>query len=445
MRGEATARGRKLAFDLNKIQVWSKGKTKETDERVAGVAQRLASGYKVGAYVPWSKGLSKENDERIAAMADKVSLTHQTTALRQRLDQLKRLTEDEIRKRIEVEGGTLQLISANDYVNDATPNIIVRCITCGVQTCGSMRKLQYHRCFNCNPMGSAAQSELAEFIKSLNVQIETNDRRVVCPLELDIFVPEHKLAIEYNGLYWHCINQKSSTYHQTKSERCTEVGVNLMHIFEDEWRDKRPIVESMIRHKLDLTPNRTSARKCVLVELSIDERRSFFDANHIDGDTNAKFALGLKQGDQALAAMSFRTPFHKKYQKSLEVARLCTKTQWSVAGGLSRLTEAARKKANVDGYTTLLTYVDSRLGTRESWSSAGWQRTGETSPRFWWTDFHDRFNRFKFKADAKRGLTEAQVAEEVGVVKIWGCKNVIYSINLSCSGSSTDATPDIVG
>jgi hypothetical protein len=427
LRAEATSVGRKLAFDNGDVVIWSKGLTKETDNRVATAANTLKEMYADGTLRPWSEGQTKATDPRVAAMAATMSLTHKRASLRSKLDEQKRLKLDEITARVEDSGKLILIDGGSDtYVNDNIATLRVRCKTCSNEWTSTLRRLQYGRCFFCDPGGSIAQHEVAAFVRSLGVEVSVNRRDVIQPHELDIFVSAWRFAIEYNGLYWHSLQHKSDTYHQSKTDKCRDADVSLFHIFEDEWRDKRLIVESMIKHRLGLTRVKIGARKCELVELSVAERRAFFNANHIDGDTNAKVAFGLRHGDQIVAAMSLRTPFHRKHRASLEVARFSNMVDATVPGGLSRLTKASRNNAQEGGYSSLLSYVDTRLGTREGWDAAGWKKTGETTSRFWWTDFYDRFNRFKFKADRARGLTEAQVAEAANVVRIYGCKNLTY-------------------
>lgn len=424
-RGRATSLGRKRAFNEGKIVPWSKGLTKETDERIAATASEVAKRFATGELIPWAKGLKKDTDERIRTMALKVSLSHQNKNLRERLDEIKRLKLEEVKERIE-SGSTLVVVGTDGvYVNDAQRNIIVRCASCGDTWSDSLRRLQHGRCYRCDPGGSLAQHAIASWIGSLGVEVTSNCRSMISPQELDVYVPAHKLAVEYNGLYWHNINQKSSTYHQNKSDKCAGLGITLFHVFEDEWRDKRPIIESMIRHRLGMTARKVAARKCTVRRLQVAERQAFFNTNHIDGDTNAKLAVGLFSGDELVAAMSLRTPFHKKHGASLEVARMCGKLNVNVQGSLSRLTKAAAAETKSLGYSSMLSYVDARFGGHGSWSVAGWKQTSETSPRFWWTDDVGRFNRFKFRADKKNGLTEEQVASAAGVVRIYGCKNFV--------------------
>lgn len=60
--------------------------------------------------------------------------------------------------------------------------------------------------------------------------------------ELDIYIPELKLAIEYNGYVYHSSKYKSNTYHQLKYNLCKDNSISLIHIFEFEdmslWKDK---------------------------------------------------------------------------------------------------------------------------------------------------------------------------------------------------------------
>ncbi len=431
-RAQATAIGRKAAFDAGDITAWSKGLTKETDARLLEQSERQRRQFASGELTPWAKGQTKATDPRVAAMAAKVSLTHSQTKLRQQLDDAKRLQIDDIKRRIEA-NGRLKVIdsSLSDYVNDNTPNILVECTTCGTQNYSTLRRLSHGRCHLCDPGGSLAQHDVAAWLRSKGVQIDINRRDLLSGFELDIFVPAHRVAVEYNGLYWHNITQKSAVYHQNKSDACAQANIKLFHLFEDEWRDRRDVVQSMLLHRLQLTSDKLGARVCSFQPLSVKQRREFFEKNHIDGDTNAHEAHGLISpvGD-IVAAMSLRHPFHKKHTQSLEVARACCALNLSVSGWLGKLTTHSKLSAQQQGFTKLITYVDTRFGTTDNWATASWTKTSETPPRFWWTDNENRFNRFKYKANKSAGLTEAQVAAQANVYKIFGCKNIVYELTV---------------
>jgi hypothetical protein len=257
--------------------------------------------------------------------------------------------------------------------------------------------------------------------------------------EIDIWIPTAKLAIEFNGLYYH--NEaagKQQWYHDNKTKKCLELGIRLIHVFEDEWLHKQDIIKSMLLHRVGMTQHRTGARKLQLIELDRKQQHEFFEANHIDGssDVGFKAAWGLvDDNDVIIAALSLKRPLRRKHREQVfEVARFCTKLNTSCSGALGRLTNAAKAFAKTSGTTTLMTFVDTRLGSSgEAWTKAGWTNVGETPPMFWWTDGHrrmdnngQRFHRLKFKADKKRNLSEAQVAEKKDVVRIYGCRNLIF-------------------
>jgi hypothetical protein len=428
-RGVATSVGRKFSFDTGKISIWSKGKTKETDVRLADAAEKQKERYATGEIVPWIKGLTKETDSRVAAMAIKVSIAHKKEEIRKRLDKTKRLDTEEIKKRIERNSSFEVVSDMSCYVNDNIPNIEVVCKVCEKKFTSTLRRLQYGRCFFCFPSGSAGQAEVSRFVQSLGLEVVNNCRSIISPLELDIWVPQKKFAIEYNGLYTHNELSKSSIYHSNKTEKCEKFGCSLFHVFEDEWNEKPEIIKSMIKHRLGMSEHKIFARKTKIIQLSSCERTSFFDDNHIDGDVSATICFALTFENKIVAALSLRKTFHKKYASFLEVARFCVAKNTSIVGGLSRLTQKALKYAIQNGYKDgLLTYVDTRHGYRRGYEAVNYQLVNKTGNKFWWTDTRTRFNRFKIRADYKAGLSESDVANEHGVVKIWGCPNLVFII-----------------
>lgn len=428
-RAAATSAGRVKAFAEERIEIWSKGKTKNEHEGLKRLSKTLAEMHASGELIPWAKGKTKETDPRIQSMAAKVSIAHQNSALRERLDGLKRLTIDEIKERVE-RGGLLSLDRVEgDYENYLQPNVVVRCNACNSTWADSVKRLDSCRCFACDPAGSKAQSEISEWMRDIGRVVTTNDRSRIGGLELDVFDAEALFAIEYNGHYWHNITKKSSTYHQMKTERCNEAGITLLHVFEDEWRDKRSIVKSMIKHRLGMSQRKVNARACKLINLTSEQRKKFFEENHIDGDVKASAAFGLLHDDAIVCAISLRTPFHKRYSRYTEVARTCSALNTSVRGGMSRLMKVAKAHAGTTNRASLMTYVDTRFGSSiETWLKSGWNFDSETAIRWWWTDNHERFNRFKYRADAEKGLTEEEVASAAGVVRIYGCKNQLFTL-----------------
>lgn len=71
-----------------------------------------------------------------------------------------------------------------------------------------------------------------------------NSRKVIPPLELDLYYPEKKIAIEFNGDYWHNENHKPRFYHYNKFLRCHENGIILINVFEHYWLSYQDAIKS---------------------------------------------------------------------------------------------------------------------------------------------------------------------------------------------------------
>lgn len=126
-------------------------------------------------------------------------------------------------------------------------------------------------CSICNPINSYNSSggeiQLQNFIKE-NYQgnIICNNRNIIHPYELDVYLPELKIAFEYNGLYWHSEVNKDSNFHLNKTIECSKKDIQLIHIFEDDWYYKENIIKSIILNFLKKS-NKIYAKKCNVKEV----------------------------------------------------------------------------------------------------------------------------------------------------------------------------------
>lgn len=88
---------------------------------------------------------------------------------------------------------------------------------------------------------SNIENDVADYIESLdnNIKILRNDRSVISPYELDIYLPQYNIAFECNPTCTHnsSINDpwgsppKHYKYHYDKSMKCEDKGIFLFHIF----------------------------------------------------------------------------------------------------------------------------------------------------------------------------------------------------------------------
>lgn len=250
---------------------------------------------------------------------------------------------------------------------------------------------------SCNK--SKGELEVKELINSFGIEcISTkrkhNDKR----FEIDCYAPQYKIGIEYCGEWWHSENNGTpKKYHQEKMLWCREQGIDLLTIFEHEWIYKRPIIESIIRHKFGQTENKVFARNTVFASIESQDARKFHEANHLNGYVNSSLNYGLldKKTREILSVFSLAKPrFDKNYD--YELTRFSTKLNTSVVGGLSKFL------SNLPKDISLMTYVDLRFGTGSSYLSCGFETIYDyTIPNYFYFNKkfpHDGFqSRMKFQ------------------------------------------------
>jgi hypothetical protein len=78
---------------------------------------------------------------------------------------------------------------------------------------------------------------LYEAIKALySGPIIVNDRKVIKPKEIDIYLPDLKLGFEYQGEHWH---PGDGSREALKIALAADAGVHLEEFWELLWRHKR--------------------------------------------------------------------------------------------------------------------------------------------------------------------------------------------------------------
>ena len=94
---------------------------------------------------------------------------------------------------------------------------------------------------------SKAEKQIVDYLKYNGTIIE-NSKKVIPPLELDIYLPDINLAIEYNGTWYHSIeNGCSKSYHLNKSLECRKKNIRLVHIYEfEDFNMQIDLVNSLI-------------------------------------------------------------------------------------------------------------------------------------------------------------------------------------------------------
>lgn len=391
-------------------------------------------GGKVGGHAAaWNKGIKQKDDTRIASFAGEKNNFYgkkHSEESRLKISQSKRVKNQDVLNRIEERRSDFFLITpVESYVSRQNQYLDFQCIKCKNINKKTLQAFERGSlCEFCFPNTTSKQSiEIFDWLKSINVSTDLNNRSEISPKEIDIFIPDKNIGIEYDGLYWHSeLSPKeiSKFSHIDKTKKCLEKGISLIHVFSDDWHNKKDIVKSIILHKAGINQTKIDARKCKVSVISTKEKEMFFNQNHISGDTKSKITWGLFHNDLLVAAISARSPFQKKWEERLEIARFATLKNTHIPGGLSKLLKHVIIYATEQHYKGLLSYSDRRFGEGTGYQKVGFSYFSETGVDYWYTDGQIRINRQNFMSDETK--TEKQKAKEMFLGRIWGCGSNIW-------------------
>lgn len=307
-----------------------------------------------------------------------------------------------------------------------------KCLKCNYLFENTVYNLQHLFCEKCQPnRKDTLENQLFDFLTSIlnNEIINRRDRTLLNGKELDFYIPNKKIAIELNGLYWHSelSGKIQKQYHLYKTKSCIFHAVHLIHIFETEWINKQEIVKSIICNLLNLTKIKIYARNCEIKEISKEEKDEFLESNHIQGKDISNVKLGLFYNNELISLMTFcKSRFDKKYE--YEMSRYCNKINTSVVGGASKLFSYF---INTYSPNSIVSYSDRRYFDGNIYQKLGFSFNSFTNPSYYYivNKYKSLFNRMHFQKHKLKNLlttfnpllTEWKNMQLNGFDRIWDC------------------------
>lgn len=291
--------------------------------------------------------------------------------------------------------------SNEDTVYSLSTNVInLTCNKCLVPfSKRAYQVLQGNGCNNCSPK-SKPEEEIRAYIKSLlpNIKAETSRPKWLGGKELDIYIPDNNLAIEYNGsTYHHSSNSeyisefykstsKPSSYHFNKWKTCFDNEIILLSIYDFYWKNpiKKEIYKSKIRHYLGLD-TKLYARKCKVREIGNTIANSFYEENHLEGKGfpyKDSRSYGLFFNDTLVMCATVGDIYNqstKSFKKKLN--RICTLKDFTVIGGISKLSKFLLRTFGDYSYQITLSSGGSSLKSTSDYKVI--------QPRYFWVNSKD--------------------------------------------------------
>jgi hypothetical protein len=290
-------------------------------------------------------------------------------------------------------------------------------------------------CPSCSKTRSTGEVALEAYVKDLGFDVAETGKRKILPsgLELDIYVPSKKIAIEFNGVFYHSTgivhDKVAKKRHVIKQDEAEGLGITLLQVWETEWNQKRDIVRSRIASALGVS-ERVGARSCVIKSVDGSTAAHFLDDNHIQGKCISSINQGLYFEGELVALMTFSKPrFSKKAQ--WELLRYCTKRGLSVVGGPSRLLTSFIKQQKP---SSIISYADRRWSQGNLYRTLGFKQLPSSAPGYWYVSnagLHHRMQFQKHRLSKQLQVFDANLTEEENMLLngyrvLWDCGNHVF-------------------
>lgn len=240
---------------------------------------------------------------------------------------------------------------------------------------------------------SHKEKEVEDFIKSLGFKIQSNVRNLIKTKdgkikELDIYIPEKKVAIEFDGVYWHSDKFSYPNAHLEKTELCEDLGIRLIHILDYYWNTKKDICKDIIKAALGKLEIKIHARKCEVKEIDNKTYKDFLNKYHIQGEVNSSIRYGLFYKNELVQCVGLGKSRFKKDE--IELHRMCSKNNIQVLGGFSKLLKHCKQKH-------IVSYIDRYIYNGKSYEKSGWKFLKYTKPSYMYFKNNRLYNRMKFQ------------------------------------------------
>ncbi|MFA5754673.1 MAG: hypothetical protein WC905_05020 [Patescibacteria group bacterium] len=325
------------------------------------------------------------------------------------------------------------------YINDIR-FVDVICKTHGLFTQNSSNHIQGSICPKCSNNGTSSLEKIIyEFLDVLNVEYYYRKRIIFNGKwsEVDLFIPNKNIAFEINGRYWHSeLAGKDRNYHINKTLICEKLGIRLIHIMEDEFKNLdllKSRIQNILRPDLNI---RIYARKCQIREIKDKKQKSeFLKINHKQGNDNSQICYGLYYNDILVSIMTFskqRKCFGYKNINGWEMVRFCSLIYHNVIGAASKLIRHFENDYNPNN---IITFADRCWSDGNLYKKLGFVLSHISKPSYWYFNGQSGiYHRFSFrKGTLSKKLTtfdpllsEWENMKNNGYNRFWDCGNFVF-------------------
>lgn len=315
-------------------------------------------------------------------------------------------------------------------------NVTLKCNKCGkyFEVAPNTHLSKHQGCPYHYRNRSKAEDEIIELIKNIGGNPYLGYRELLEDrYELDIYDPERKIAIEYDGVFWHNENSKPKNYHLSKTVECESKGIKLLHIFEDEWKNKtkRDIWCSILKNLYGKSETKIYARKCEIKEVDKQECYIFLEENHLQGKSLSDIRLGLYYEGVLVEVMTLKKI--KRSENDYELSRFCSKKYTLVIGGVGKLLKSFIKRYKPN---SIISFADRRWCNGGIYEALGFVLKKKTPPNYYYVVKDKRKKRCNFrknilvkKYNCPQNMSEHDFCKSKEWYRIYDCGELCYALN----------------
>lgn len=279
-------------------------------------------------------------------------------------------------------------------------------------------------CTNCLPIMpnvSLVETNFYNFItKIYKGNVKQSNRKVLWGKEIDIYLPELKIGIEINGLYWHSDEYKWKNDHYDKMKLCEDKGIQLFQFCEDEVLQGMMLIYSILKNKgvlkndinieelnnefwlqiLKELKDKYYARNLTIKTLTTQFSNEMLEMYHIQWKDIAKHKYALIDNEwNIISLMTLKKMSIDKNQQisnnkgTYELSRYVTLPGIQIIWGFN-------KKIDIPN-ATIITYSNLRYSSEESnvYIRNWFEKLGFTGINYYYFFNGKKYHRFNFRKD----------------------------------------------
>ena len=276
-------------------------------------------------------------------------------------------------------------------------------------------------------VSSIYEQELRDFLNSLHLNFSYCRKDIIPPLEIDIFLDDLNIGIEFDGNYWHSDKFKPISYHSIKTSECEKRGVRLIHIFEYEWDTNKEKIKNFLKRELLKSQLPLIKNGLYVKEIPYNLSKNFIQKYDIKEYQPSSIRIGLYSRDDLLEVITF-SKTKTKLSYAYKIENYAMKEDLFVENGLQLLINYFEDHYNPKN---IVLFLDRSKYLKDKYLDIGFRFEKISSIHYLWVDSCKNLTYTKydystsFKKDNISNKSEDGYMKELGYLKIYDCGDFV--------------------